>query len=174
MGREPASLLTYPTRLATANSRFLQSRLRSCSRSLHATLPGKSSYVPGSIHSGTLGKGSPCAQGCALPKSSCQVHLGPCARVPPQHASSPGWVRARSPRSQRPARRSCEFLSAITRAHCLFLQRFPCQQQDFCCPISSFELLFKEWQSLGERKAALVIIYVKLIAGICSGCSGDV
>lgn len=81
MGREPALLLTYPTRLATANSRFLQSRLRSCSRSLHATLPGKSSYVPGSIHSGALGKGSPCAQGCALPKSSCQVHLGRCAQV---------------------------------------------------------------------------------------------
>lgn len=134
MGREPASLLTYPTRQATANSRFLQSQLRSCSRSVHATTPGKSSYVPGSVHNSALGKGCPCAEGCALPKSSCQVHLGRRARVPPEHASSPGWVRARSPLSHRPARRSCESLPAITRAHCLFLQRSPPPAAGFLLP----------------------------------------
>lgn len=51
---------------------------------------------------------------------------------------------------------------------CLFLQHSLHKQQDFYCPISSSSYYLKN-DSLGEEKAAWVIIYVKIIAGICSG-----
>lgn len=142
--------------LVTANSSFPQSQLRSCSRSAHATLLEKVSYVPGSICKSALGKGCLRADSSALthillPRPPACRHARSDTRVPPGCASSTASVHARSLLSLCQARRSCKSLSVITRTCCLFLQHSPSKQQDFYCPISSSSYYLKN-DSLGERR----------------------
>lgn len=153
--------------LATANSSFPSITAQILFQIGACHTPGKISYVPGSIWKTALGKDWLCAQGGALPKSSCQVHLHAALEVShPGRAAAQGCAHSLLPHDK--AAEATSLYQQLQEHCCLFLQHSPHKQQDFYCPISSSSYYLKN-DSLGKEKAAWVIIYVKIIAGICSG-----
>lgn len=134
---------------------------------MRATLPGKSPAClapSGKLLWGRAGSvPTEVPSQNALAKSTCMQHPRCDTRARQQHRA----VLAHCCLSDKPAE-ATSLYQQLQEHCCLFLQHSPHKQQDFYCPISSSSYYLKN-DSLGEEKAAWVIIYVKNIAGICSG-----